>query len=196
MNARCTTSAVGSSGDRLVRRGRGFTLIELMVVIAIIGVLAALLFPVFRNALARSRQAACKSNLHQFGLAIIRYRHDHNEAMPPWLSSLYPDYLMGKSTYTCHSDGSVGRHGSKPGIATAPEHPAYGKQFAETDDIAANSDTNRKDEVEFCSYMYEFSNAECGWAGVRDPDTDGNGTKTWCEVLSAKRTILSSTDGQ
>jgi len=62
---------------------RGFTLIELLVVIAIIAILASILFPVFARARAKARQAACSSNLKQFGLAIDMYAQDYDEMLPP-----------------------------------------------------------------------------------------------------------------
>ena len=61
---------------------RGFTLIELLVVITIIGLLAALLFPVFAKARERARQAVCESNLHQIGLAIQMYQVDNSGGLP------------------------------------------------------------------------------------------------------------------
>src|SRR2546426_1797642 len=54
----------------------GFTLVELLVVIAIIAILAALLLPSLAGAKASARSAACKSNLHQLGIALINYTHD------------------------------------------------------------------------------------------------------------------------
>lgn len=61
---------------------KGFTLIELLVVITIIGLLAALLFPVFAKARERARQTVCESNLHQIGLAIQMYQADCNGLLP------------------------------------------------------------------------------------------------------------------
>ncbi|MCS6949969.1 MAG: DUF1559 domain-containing protein [bacterium] len=61
---------------------RGFTLIELLVVIAIIAILAAILFPVFAQARAKARQAACISNMKQFGLAMLMYVQDYDEMFP------------------------------------------------------------------------------------------------------------------
>src|SRR5947209_1202144 len=60
-----------------------FTLIELMVVIAIIAILAALLFPVLSRAKAKARQTTCINNMHQLTLADTLYATDHNEQFPP-----------------------------------------------------------------------------------------------------------------
>lgn len=63
----------------LARTRAAFTLIELLVVMAIIGILAAMLFPVFVQAQERAQQASCLSNLSQMGRALMMYVQDYDE---------------------------------------------------------------------------------------------------------------------
>ena len=62
--------------------GRGFTLIELLVAIAILAVLAALLFPVFAKTRERARTSGCNSNLKQHGIAFLQYLDDWDGLTP------------------------------------------------------------------------------------------------------------------
>jgi prepilin-type N-terminal cleavage/methylation domain-containing protein len=64
------------------RRRRGFTLIELLVMIAIIAILAAILFPVFAMAREKVRQTQCVSNLRQLGQATAMYAQNFDDVYP------------------------------------------------------------------------------------------------------------------
>ena len=61
----------------------GFTLMELLVVLAIIAILASLLFPVLMKAKAMGLQIKCVTNLKQLGLAWTMYLDDNNDVLPP-----------------------------------------------------------------------------------------------------------------
>lgn len=60
----------------------GFTLIELIVVIAITAILAAILFPIFAQGREKARQAGCLSNTRQIGTAVSMYVQDYDETFP------------------------------------------------------------------------------------------------------------------
>jgi prepilin-type N-terminal cleavage/methylation domain-containing protein/prepilin-type processing-associated H-X9-DG protein len=86
---------------RLVRpvgpsRSGGFTLVELLAVIAIIGVLIALLLPAVQAAREAARQSQCANNFKQFGVAIHNYVSAKN-VFPPGLRS----YTTPKSSSSC-----------------------------------------------------------------------------------------------
>ncbi|CAN5669600.1 hypothetical protein BH11ARM2_BH11ARM2_00730 [soil metagenome] len=62
---------------------RGFTLVEILVVVAIIAVLAGILFPVMIAVRRRAEHTTCAENLHQLGLAVTMYANDHDGWVPP-----------------------------------------------------------------------------------------------------------------
>ena len=66
------------------RRGfaAAFTLVELLVVVAIIALLTAILLPVFFSVRGKARQTVCVSNLRQIGIAISLYSQDYDDLYP------------------------------------------------------------------------------------------------------------------
>lgn len=67
----------------LSRAGRrAFTLVELLTVIAVIAILAAILFPAFAQARENARRTSCLNNLSQLGSAFAQYTQDYDERLP------------------------------------------------------------------------------------------------------------------
>src|SRR5262245_43848816 len=73
-----------NSGGSSPRHG-GMTLLELLVAIAILGILMALLITAVQSARESARQAACRSNLRQLGLA-LQAHHSARKKFPPGMS--------------------------------------------------------------------------------------------------------------
>jgi prepilin-type N-terminal cleavage/methylation domain-containing protein len=86
-------------------RRRGFTIMELIVVVGIIGVLASMLFPVFARARELARAAQCAASVAELGLALQMYATDWGGAYPPQEDNLAPiaDRVQTESVFRCPS---------------------------------------------------------------------------------------------
>lgn len=95
----------------LIRRS-GFTLIEILVVVAIISLLSAILLPVLVRARDSARRSSCQSNLRQIGFGAVQYSADYDGQIPPqqlqhtattsvyWPTLLVP-YIKSNQIFTC-----------------------------------------------------------------------------------------------
>lgn len=64
------------------KNSKGFTLVEILIVTAILGILAAIVIPEFQAHATQAKEAAAKENLHVLREAIERYALDHNGVAP------------------------------------------------------------------------------------------------------------------
>jgi prepilin-type N-terminal cleavage/methylation domain-containing protein/prepilin-type processing-associated H-X9-DG protein len=137
-----------------LRSSQGFTLIEILIVVAIIALLAAILFPAFARARDKARQAACASNLKQLGMAFVQYTQDYDEYYPPgisnistntytqtfghgWGAQLYP-YVKSPAAYTCPNVYKV----TLPVGGSYPTPPMYFMDYALNSAVTVIWDSN------------------------------------------------------
>ena len=95
-----------------MRKKDGFTLIEVLIVIAIIGILAAMLLPALVGARERARRTTCINNLKQIMAAFEMYAEDFFERYPvagySIYNGIYPNFIKTPKTFWCPSTESRG----------------------------------------------------------------------------------------
>ena len=149
------------------RNRHGFTLMEMLVVITIIGVLAALLLNVVHGVRKRALLTTCKGNLVTFSQDIDLYKVNWDRDFPFYLSNLTSKLVEELGTpenYVCPSDWSDGKHGGVPDkVKSGGASFMTSQQFKETDDTESNTTYKkyRNTIVKECSYLYEFCIAPC-----------------------------------
>jgi prepilin-type N-terminal cleavage/methylation domain-containing protein/prepilin-type processing-associated H-X9-DG protein len=79
---------------------RGLTLVELVVVAAIIALLAAIMLPALARVRAKAQAARCASNLRQLTCALIMYASDYDDRLPKSFFAHAPDYRVATYWWT------------------------------------------------------------------------------------------------
>ncbi len=104
----------------MMKKRSGFTLTELLVVLAVIAALAGISYPIARSAIAKSREAACLTRLGGLGIALESYLQDHNRFLPsmaigrasknedvPVLDTVLLPYVENPEAFRCPADQAV-----------------------------------------------------------------------------------------
>lgn len=159
----------------------GFTLIELMVVVAVVGVLAAAVTPSIQGVLLKSRDARRKSDLHSIQVAVEMHLHDrgyypqsgcgwdcngyhYSTSGPQWISDIMP-YLQGGTVprdpiNNCAAPWSAGCYSYAYGNVG---RYSYSASYDLTAQLENKSDPDR---CQVSCYRFYFSNqqwcAACG----------------------------------
>jgi prepilin-type N-terminal cleavage/methylation domain-containing protein len=96
-----TGKTKSKTSTRIGQRTAAFTLVELLIVVSILGILAAIVLPEFQNHIQQSKEAAAKANLKILHEAIERYAAEHNNIPPgypadnPAAPVTYPAFILG-----------------------------------------------------------------------------------------------------
>jgi prepilin-type N-terminal cleavage/methylation domain-containing protein/prepilin-type processing-associated H-X9-DG protein len=101
-------------------KSRGFTLMEILVVIAVIGTLAGIAWPVSRSMIGKSREAACLNNLRMLGVGLQSYIQENNNRLPaiaagrksksedvPVLETALLAYFNSPEVFKCPADNKL-----------------------------------------------------------------------------------------
>ncbi|GAB4117770.1 MAG: hypothetical protein Fur0036_01380 [Fimbriimonadaceae bacterium] len=137
----------------MTARRQGFTIIELLVVVAIVAILAALIFPAIARAKASAKQTGCLSNMKQIGTAFALYMADEGDLFPygvdaidkwqpgiwddepelkaqvermPLLSDLLQPYLKNKEVFRSPADKGMQVLDDRPYIPLPAPTSVYG----------------------------------------------------------------------
>ena len=107
----------GPSVQTSGKHSQAFSLVELLVVVAIVGALAAVIMPTISVVRARAQSSQCQSNLRQLHGGCMAYAANHGGWLPPsqddggvgaWWKQIYPDYIDSPSVFVCPLDETGG----------------------------------------------------------------------------------------
>jgi prepilin-type N-terminal cleavage/methylation domain-containing protein len=107
---------------KMKKQKKGFTLVEIMIVVAIIALLAAIAVPSFMSARTKSMQSGCQNNLRLIDGAVQQYALDNSNALAASMGVLVGTNAYIKDTPVCKGGGSYTLPSSLGGKTSCSSH--------------------------------------------------------------------------
>ncbi|MBN2589002.1 MAG: type II secretion system protein [Sedimentisphaerales bacterium] len=118
----------------------GFTLVELLIVISMLGILAALVVPMFSDAGQKARDSALKTDLQKVRTQVEVYRSQHDDQLPAFSSEASADFERRMTTQTDRNGSAGSDYG--PYLNKIPKNPYNDKNTVRIDGAAAGANTD------------------------------------------------------
>ena len=119
---------------------RGFSLVEVLVVVSLIGILAAIVVPKFQSNTSEARVACLHSNLHAVRKQIELYKIQHNGTLPADVGETSDDFIRRMTTQTDVSGAAGGSFG--PYLERMPVNVFNNHNTVRIGDAAAGANTD------------------------------------------------------
>jgi prepilin-type N-terminal cleavage/methylation domain-containing protein len=157
-------------------RKNGFTLVELMIVVSILGILGAIVLPTFQSNAAEAKASAAKSDLRAIRAQIELYKMQHNDTLPgytdgsPSSEGTVPLQLIGTTSVTGAANASKTRTAPYlcgPYLLKIPTNP-----FNDKSTIKYSTDFVGDAGVVDSGWLYNYSTGEIR---LNYPGTDSEG---------------------
>lgn len=160
-----------NSRESLRPHPNGFTLVELLVVVTILGLLVGLGVPAISSGLGKARDGACLANLRQLGTALLTYPADNNGFLPrgnnnngvEWPKAIY-EYIPTLNAKL------TGKQVNKAFLCPAEKQPT--------------------DQTNSCWQFTSSFALELGNSATKDTGVDGNGPRNLASIENPSKTIL------
>jgi general secretion pathway protein G len=148
--------------NRIVTRNRksGFTLVEILIVVIILGILAAIVIPQFTNASQDARKSSLASQLQTIRSQVELYKIQHSDTLPDLVTDWTP--LTGTSTVNGTTVG--------PYLQQIPTNALNGNTSVVNGSAASAT---------VCGFVYDYGTLGAGTGKIWATDTDGKALTTY-----------------